>query len=149
MKKLLLTLTITLGCFVFAHYSEASEISEITYPLEETEKVFFESIDEAGNLVIIEIEKIPTLTRVAKGTYKISKTLKGKWVISYNVSINTKNQITGASNLNAKALTGSFSATSLTSNSTSATCSFSQKIGTAKSNGKVVASISNKNLVVN
>lgn len=104
------------------------------------------SSHDEGEEVII--EKIPSKERVVKGTYKVSKTLKGKWEISYQVTINNKDQITGASGLSAKALSGSFTSTSLTSNSTSATCSFRQKIGTLNSSGEVVASISKGKLIV-
>lgn len=149
MKRILMVCTMIVTIFLMpSNDVNAAQMNEIEYDLSKTGLVSYETIDENGEEVIIEIEKIPSLKRVAQGTYKINKTLKGKWTISFKVKINTKDQITGTSELSTSALSGSFTATSLTNDKTSATCSFTQKIGTVSSKGKVVAKISKGKLTV-
>ena len=89
------------------------------------------------------------LDRIIKGTYKVSKSVKGSWSVSFNITINSNGKITGTSSLNLKALKGSISSTSLTNNATSATCKFNQKIGLITSNVSVIARISNNKIIVN
>ena len=148
MKKMLVFCLVIMMNLLVSNKKVQAEANIFEYDLSNTELVSYETNSDEGEEMIIEIEKIPSKERVAKGTYKVSKTLKGKWTISYRVTINNKNKITGASGLIAKALSGSFTSTSLTNNSTSATCSFRQKIGTLNSSGKIVASISKGKLVV-
>ena len=47
-------------------------------------------IDEAGDEVVLSVEYIQPFARIAQGTYKVSKTVKGSWTASYNVKINSK-----------------------------------------------------------
>lgn len=149
MKKIMSIGLIIIGIFYLGNTVEASEIGTVEYDLYENSNLSYEGIDEQGNTVLIEIERIPSLNRLAKGTYKISKTLKNRWSITYNIGVNTRDQVTSATGLNAKAISGSFISTSLTSSTSSATCSFKQKIGTVTSTGNVTASISKGKLIVN
>jgi len=149
MKKIISISLILISLFYLGNTAKASEINTVEYDLYEGNNLNYEVIDEQGNTVIIEIERISPLNRIAKGTYKISKTLKNRWSITYYIDVNTKDQITGATGLNAKAISGSFISTSLTSSTSSANCYFKQKVGTVTSTGNVTASISKGKLIVN
>ncbi|MGJ0566439.1 DUF5626 family protein [Enterococcus innesii] len=107
------------------------------------------TVDEEGNEVILTIEKLPSFrANLAAGTYRVSKTSAGNWTASYNVTVNSRNQFTGTSNLSLVAHRGSITSSSLTHTSTKATCTFKQKAGIITTNGSVVTTISNGKLVV-
>lgn len=149
MKKIISCAIVILGLIFWMNTVEATEVNVPTYTLEETEKIIFEKVDEEGDLVITEIEKMPSLSRIEKGTYKISKTKQGAWSVSFHVEIDSKDKIIGASNMSVKALNGSITSNSLTFNSTSATCKFTRKVGTTKVDASVVAKIEKGKLVTN
>jgi len=149
MKRIISMVLIIIGNFYLGNTVNASEIGTVEYDLYESNHFNYEGIDEYGNTVVIEIERIPSLSRLSKGTYKVSKTLINKWSITYNIDVNTKDQITNAKGLNTKAISGSFISTSLTNSTSSATCSFKQRIGTITSNGNVTSRISKGKLIVN
>jgi hypothetical protein len=144
MKKLVGILIVIL-CTLASNVTYASELSDAIQI--ENKKITVTSIDEDGDRITTTIEQIPSISRVSKGTYKISKEKKGAWKVSFHVSINTKNQITSASNMSVKAINGSITSNSLTSNSTTATCKFVRKVGTVKSSASVSVSIKNGKLV--
>lgn len=135
---------------LFSNTSNASEIegNPAVYDIAGPGKQTYELIDEHDEIVTIEIEKIPLLSRIDAGTYRVTKTLKGKWTISFNVSINKHEQFINANNLNAVSLSGSFTSTSLSHTKSSAVCSFKRKINTVTTSGSVKASISKGKLVV-
>lgn len=150
MKKLLISIVIMTGCILFSSTINASEIEDnsAVYDLTDTFTQMYEFIDDDEGEVIIIIEKIPLSTRIGSGTYKVTKTLKGKWTIDFQVTINGKEQFTSATNLNAVSLSGSFTSTSLSHTTNSATCSFKRKVNTVSTNGNVKASISKGKLIV-
>jgi len=71
MKNFITITIITFATFFFTTTTQAADVNTINYPLQESEKIVFETIDEDGDLIITEIERVPSLMRVAKGTYKI------------------------------------------------------------------------------
>lgn len=148
MKKLF-GLVLFLFCFTSNIKGHASVLTEIDYFLEQSEPIISKYIDEDGDEVTTTIERLPSFSRIAKGTYKISKEKSGAWRVSFHVSINSSKQITGTSNMSVKALSGSITSTSLTSNKTSATCKFTRKVGTISSTANVTATIKNGKLVTN
>lgn len=150
MKKVMVAVVALLGWTLFSTTSQAAEVemSEVMYDLFETDSKTYDIIDKDGEEVTIEIEPLPSLSRISKGTYKVTKTLKGKWTISFNVGINTKEQFTSATKLSAISLSGSFTSTSLNHTTSSATCSFKRKVNTTTASGSVKASISKGKLVV-
>jgi len=149
MKNFITITIITFATFFFTTTTQAADVNTINYPLQESEKIVFETIDEDGDLIITEIERVPSLMRVAKGTYKISKTKQGAWTASFNVSVDSGDKITGVNNMSVKALNGSIVSTNLSFNSKSATCTFTRKVGTTNINASLVASINNGKLVTN
>lgn len=149
MKKLFIIFFL-LGLFsaTEVNYAEVNQ-NFLEVSLEENigvKKISF--INDDNEQVSIEIEKEPQISRLAKGTYKVSKSVKGSWEASYNVSVNTNNQFTGANKMSVRALKGSILSNSLNCTASKATCSFKQKAGTITSNASVVATISNGKLVV-
>ena len=80
MKKIMSMGLIIIGIFYLGNTAKASEINKVEYDLYESSNLGYEGIDAQGNTVFIEIERIPSLNRLAKGTYKISKT-RGQWNI--------------------------------------------------------------------
>lgn len=120
-------------------------IYNITEFGEEKEITFTNSNNE---VVTISVECYPENSKISSGTYKVSKSVKGSWAVSYDVKINSKEQITGATNLNIQAFKGSITSSSLTHTSSKATCNFTQKAGTVSTKASVVATIVNGNLIV-
>ncbi len=154
MKKMM-GIAMLLLCILFsAETVAAQEVSESTEPVltyalnssETAQEISY--VNEEDEEVMVSIEYVPSMIQISSGTYKVSKSVKGSWTLSFNVTVNSSNKITGASNLNLKALKGSILSSSLTYTSAKATCSFSQKAGTITSNNTVTASISNNELVV-
>ncbi|MHC5250583.1 DUF5626 family protein [Enterococcus sp. LJL90] len=152
MKKLFLILLVVF-CFILCVpvYAQAESNQELVYDLEGANQIEqLTVVEEDGEEMILTIEKLPSVARasLSSGTYKISKTSKGSWTVSYNVTVNSKNQFTGTSNLNLKALKGSIVSNSLTHTSTQAICSFKQKDGLITTNASVTTTISNGQLIV-
>ena len=121
-----------------------------------TEKVTLNYIDEqTGEEISLAVEPIKEQTsgkRVRRslgaGTYKVSKSSKGYWSVSYNIKINGSKQIVGTSNLSIIAKVGSIISSSLKHSSSKDECLFTQKIGLISSKAKVIADISSGRLVV-
>ncbi|HBH6538786.1 DUF5626 family protein [Enterococcus casseliflavus] len=139
-------------CFFFALPAAAQTVEEpeLVYDLaSDSPYEQLVTVDEEGNEVILTIEKLPSFrANLAAGTYRVSKTSAGNWTASYNVTVNSRNQFTGTSNLSLVAHRGSITSSSLTHTSTKATCTFKQKAGIITTNGSVVTTISNGKLVV-
>ncbi|WP_291292339.1 DUF5626 family protein [Enterococcus sp.] len=151
MKKLVFLVACLLGFAGGSLVASADEShpEELVYELTAgTERQEISYLDEAGEEVVLSVEYVQPLARIAKGTYKVSKTVKGSWTASYNVKIDSKEKITAATDLSIKALKGSITSSSLTHTSTKATCSFKQKAGTITTSASVTATISNGKLVV-
>lgn len=151
MKKLVILVACFLGFLGVSVTAAADEKNTDELVYEMTAGVGSQEIsyiDEAGDEVVLSVEYIQPFARIAQGTYKVSKTVKGSWTASYNVKINSKEQITAATSLSIKALKGSILSSSLTHTTTKATCSFKQKAGTITTNASVTATISNGKLVV-
>ncbi len=146
-----------LGCmtFFFSKTVMAQEIiSEnqkeiLEYLLDGTEgKKEFSYVDENNEEIIVQIEYIPSMLQISAGTYKVSKTSKGNWSVSFNVTVNSSGKITGTSNLDLKALSGSILSSSLIHTSSKATCDFKRKVGILTSNVTVTATVSGDKIVV-
>ncbi|MBM7710415.1 DUF5626 family protein [Enterococcus lemanii] len=131
-------------------YAQEGYFDELNYDLNLSDNSYksFTYTNNLGEEIILEVESIPSRERVSSGTYKVSKTSKGSWTVSYNVTINSKSQFTAATNLNLQALKGSILSSSLTHSSTKASCDFKQKAGLITSNANVTTTISNGKLIV-
>ncbi|WP_195516964.1 DUF5626 family protein [Enterococcus dispar] len=108
------------------------------------EQIYFDK-DEETRVVV---EKIESFNRISSGKYKISKSVKGSWSMSYIININNKNQITSTHSLYLRAISGSILSSSLSSNNKKAICSFKQKSGAITTKKQVTATITNGKLVV-
>lgn len=153
MKKLILLTVFLFTALSLTPHTFTQEIDSsdtfLEYSLDSVEnKVEKIYTNEQNEEVYLTIESIPSKSYISQGTYKVSKSVKGSWEVSFNVSINSSNHFTGTSNLNLKALKGSITSSSLTHTSTKATCSFKQKAGIITSSATVTATISNGKLVV-
>ena len=69
MKKIMSMGLIIIGIFYLGNTAKASEINTVEYDLYESSNLSYEGIDEQGNTVLIEIERIPSLNRLAKGCF--------------------------------------------------------------------------------
>lgn len=156
MKKwvtLIFALLLFFICHVNAH---ADEDNQLAVDMNITEKVTLNYIDDqTGEEISLAVEPIKEQTsgkRVRRslgaGTYKVSKSSKGYWSVSYNIKINGSKQIVGTSNLSVVVHQGSLVSSSLTYTAKKATCSFARKVGFIKSNASVIADISSGKLVV-
>lgn len=156
MKKwvtLIFALLLFFICHVNAH---ADEDNQLAVDMNITEKVTLNYIDDqTGEEISLAVEPIKEHTsgkRVRRslgaGTYKVSKSSKGYWSVSYNIKINGSKQIVGTSNLSIIAKVGSIISSSLKHSSSKAECLFTQKIGLVSSKAKVIADISSGKLVV-
>ena len=68
----------------------------------------FELTDAAGGEVIVTVSELPSISRVADGTYQISYTSPGKWEVAYKIKV-SNDRITSVYDGYHKALTGSIS----------------------------------------
>lgn len=156
MKKWI-ALFFALILFFVAHTNvNADEENQLVVDLNTTEQTALNYIDsQTGEEISLAVEPIKEQTsgkRVRRslgaGTYKVSKSSKGYWSVSYNIKINSSKQIVGTSNLSVVAKVGSIISSSLKHSSSKAECLFTQKIGLVSSNAKVIADISSGKLVV-
>lgn len=152
MKKLLIVF-LFMCFFIFTSieaYAQEGYVDELSYDLNLSHSSeSFTYTNDLGEEITLKVEPISSpLQRVSSGTYKVSKTSKGSWTVSYNVTINSRSQFTAATNLNLQALKGSILSSSLTHSSTKASCDFKQKAGLIISNANVTTTISNGKLVV-
>ena len=156
MKKwvtLIFALLLFFICHVNAH---ADEDNQLAVDMNITEKVTLNYIDDqTGEEISLAVEPIKEQTsgkRVRRslgaGTYKVSKSSKGYWSVSYNIKINGSKQIVGTGNLSVVVHQGSLVSGSLTHTSKKATCSFTRKVGLLRLNASVIADISAGKLVV-
>lgn len=126
--------------------NEAENLSEgyVEYDFEAGGTQNFEVTDENGEEAEIVIEELPGMARVAKGTYKISKTQKGAWTVGFYVDVSA-NRIVKAYGKFYKAIKGSIYETTLTKNSDAqATLSFRHKYGNHMERRSVIVKIVNK-----
>lgn len=124
-----------------------TENNEVEYDMEKGGAQVFHFTEENGDSAEVVIEEVPSELRVSNGTYKISKTIKNKWIASFYIDVNS-NKITRAYNKSCKALVGKITTSSLIKNSSSkATLTFSIKYSTAYVQINMVASIKNKKIV--
>lgn len=126
--------------------NEAENLSEgyVEYDFEAGGTQNFEVTDENGEEAEIVIEELPGMARVAKGTYKISKTQKGAWTVGFYVDVSA-NRIVKAYGKFYKAIKGSIYETTLVKNSDAqATLSFRHKYGNHTGRRSVIVKIVNK-----
>lgn len=156
MKKwvtLIFALLLFFICHVNAH---ADEDNQLAVDMNITEKVTLNYIDDqTGEEISLAVEPIKEQTsgkRVRRslgaGTYKVSKSSKGAWSVTFNIKVSNKSQIISANNLSVIAHRGSIISSSLVHDSKKATCVFKQKAGLVQSTAKVIADISSGKLVV-
>ena len=156
MKKwvtLIFALLLFFICHVNAH---ADEDNQLAVDMNITEKVTLNYIDDqTGEEISLAVEPIKEQTsgkRVRRslgaGTYKVSKSSKGAWAVTFNIKVSNKSQIISANNLSVIAHRGSIISSSLVHDSKKATCVFKQKAGLVQSTAKVIADISSGKLVV-
>ncbi len=156
MKKwvtLIFALLLFFMCHVNAH---ADEDNQLAVDMNITEKVTLNYIDDqTGEEISLAVEPIKEQTsgkRVRRslgaGTYKVSKSSKGAWSVTFNIKVSNKSQIISANNLSVIAHRGSIISSSLVHDSKKATCVFKQKAGLVQSTAKVIADISSGKLVV-
>ena len=156
MKKWVTLIFAVLLFFIGHVNAHADEDNQLTVDMNITEKVTLNYIDDqTGEEISLAVEPIKEQTsgkRVRRslgaGTYKVSKSSKGYWSVSYNIKINGNKQIVGTSNLSIIAKVGSIISSSLKHSSSKAECLFTQKIGLVSSKAKVIADISSGKLVV-
>lgn len=134
----------------------ADEENQLAVDLNTTEQTALNYIDsQTGEEISLAVEPVKEQTTgkrfrraLSAGTYKVSKSSKGYWSVSYNIKINGNKQIVGTSNLSIIAKVGSIISSSLKHSSSKAECLFTQKIGLVSSKAKVIADISSGKLVV-
>lgn len=156
MKKWVTLIFAVLLFFIGHANAHADEDNQLSVDMNIAEKVTLNYIDEqTGEEISLAVEPIKEQTsgkRVRRslgaGTYKVSKSSKGYWSVSYNIKINGNKQIVGTSNLSIIAKVGSIISSSLKHSSSKAECLFTQKIGLVSSKAKVIADISSGRLVV-
>ena len=156
MKKWI-ALFFALILFFVAHTNvNADEENQLVVDLNTTEQTALNYIDsQTGEEISLAVEPVKEQTTgkrfrraLSAGTYKVSKSSKGYWSVSYNIKINGNKQIVGTSNLSIIAKVGSIISSSLKHSSSKAECLFTQKIGLVSSKAKVIADISSGKLVV-
>ncbi|WP_430610433.1 DUF5626 family protein [Enterococcus sp. DIV0876] len=149
MKTIITLLLVGIGSFMFPITSFAEENMFLTVDLESSIGIQQLSyMNDSGEEIELMIEEVSPVSRIGKGTYKVTKKNKGNWLVSYNVSVNANKQFTAATNMNITAYQGSITSSSLTNTTKKATCSFKHKIGIITSNAHVTTTISNGKLVV-
>lgn len=124
MKKILLIL----GLVVFISFGTQEVHAEAAQPTGNQEKIIYDLeqggtqsftvVTSAGEEIVIEVEKIPSMLRSVKnGNYKISAATPGQWKAEYQISI-SGNKITKAYSPSIVAYTGSFTSAKLTVDNT-------------------------------
>lgn len=147
--KIISSLVVMIGVFVWMHPTYAMEnTSAATYQLNQMGPTVMNSIDDTGENVTTSIEKIDSNPLISAGTYRITKQKMISWKVSFDITINSKEKITSAGNLSIDIFVGSMVSSSLSHNSTSATCKFKRKLGLVNVNESVIAKISKGAIVV-
>lgn len=156
MKKWVTLIFALLLFFIGYVNAHADEDNQLTVDMNITEKVTLNYIDnQTGEEISLAVEPIKEHTsgkRVRRSlgarTYKVSKSSKGAWSVTFNIKVSNKSQIISANNLSVIAHRGSIISSSLVHDSKKATCVFKQKAGLVQSTAKVIADISSGKLVV-
>lgn len=156
MKKWI-ALFFALILFFVAHTNvNADEENQLVVDLNTTEQTALNYIDsQTGEEISLAVEPVKEQTTgkrfrraLSAGTYKVSKSSKGAWSVTFNIKVSNKSQIISANNLSVIAHRGSIISSSLVHDSKKATCVFKQKAGLVQSTAKVIADISSGKLVV-
>lgn len=149
MKKIAISsIILSAGFILGGSYVSANE-EEIIYNLDNHDFIETFTLEEDGELVDITIIDNPSFLRVADKSYTITKSQKGKWSVSYKISVKN-NKITSAYGSKFTATHGSFSKTSVKKTSeTSASAQGLFNWKNVKSTVKSTVQIKNKKLITN
>lgn len=152
MKKILLVFVVFFSFTLFKTGEvQASSVADVVYyDLKKGGTQEFITSDVEGHTIHIVVEEVPgiSLFSMNNGSYKISGSKAGFWEASYYISVLNEN-ITRAYSPSATAITGSFSSTRLTLDSSKqATFYLAWKAGFLNNNIYLRSTISNGSLLI-